>query len=129
MDFNIEEIANLRMIINDYIEGSATANVDLLESIFHSNALMSGYFPNPDTGLMEANISSPQPFFNMLASAPSTPGDGNYRAEITHLAIQGSTAVATLVENNLFGVNFIDNFQLLKDNGRWQIIAKLFHVF
>lgn len=48
-------------------------------------------------------------------------------AEIAAVEVTGRTAVARLVEENLYGMSFVNDFYLLKLDEAWVTTAKLFH--
>lgn len=111
--------ADARAVIDEYVAASAARDVDRLKSIFHPQALMSGYLGD------QSLIGSPQPFFDAVQHAP--PGAKNgYRAEITQIEVTGRVASATLKEQNFLGMNFTDYFHLAKLGGRWTIVSKTF---
>ncbi len=105
-------------VIKEYIAGTVERDVERLQAIFHPNAVMSGYLgPNK-------LIGTPAPFFAHLQANEHGPG---YRSKITHIQVTGRTASATLLEENLYGMSFVNEFHLLDDDGRWTIVSKLFH--
>jgi hypothetical protein len=104
-----------------YVSGSATADVALLESIFHPNAVMVGHMAGQ---LMDGG---PKPFFDMLSAQPSLKSSGaDYRAEIVSIEVDGDVASATLIEDGFFGMSFTDRFHLVRTSGGWVIVSKLF---
>ncbi|WP_420568809.1 nuclear transport factor 2 family protein [Thalassovita sp.] len=111
-------IQAVKTIIADYIKGTADSDPALLKSLFHKSAVMSGYL-GPDLLL-----GGPQPFFDAIAANKVGP---DYTAEITELTVTGRTASATIVEDNLYGLSFINTFHLLHIDGAWTITSKLFH--
>lgn len=111
----------VRQVIQNYIDGSQTGNVDLLKSVFHSKALMSGYLQG------QLGIGSPDPFFDAVSNNPSPEASGaSYTAEITHIEVAGKAASATLVEKDFLGMDFTDFFHLIQEEGQWKIISKTF---
>ncbi len=113
-----DDIAAVKAVVGNYIKGTATSDPALLQSLFHESAVMSGYL-GP-----ELLLGGPRPFFDAIAKNEVGP---DYSGEITELSITGRTATATLVEDNLYGLSFVNAFHLLKIEGRWTITAKLFH--
>ena len=113
-----DDTVSVKAVIADYIKGTSDSDPELLESVFHENAVMSGYL-GPDMLL-----GGPQPFFDAIAQNKVGP---EYQAEITELSVTGRTATATIVEHNLYGLSFVNAFHLLNVNGNWTITSKLFH--
>lgn len=120
---NYKELESVKTVINKYIDGSFKADVDLLKSVFHENARMSGYLGD------QLLIGGPEPFFEDLESRPSMfEKEDPYRAYITYINITGSIASVILYETGFFGnASIEDHFHLIKDKGgEWKIIAKTF---
>jgi len=107
-----------------YIDGTNDADVTLLRSAFHANAVMTGWMGGH---LMEG---TPEPFFQHVANtpAPAKQTGAPYSGRITEVRVLGNTATATLIEDNLYGVDFVDFFHLSRGrDGQWLIVSKLFH--
>ena len=117
------EYAAVRRVLEQYIEGSYTANVPQLKNVFHADALMSGYYEG------ELGIGSPEPFFEELLQVTSSKDAGEeYEAEIAFIHITGTIASAAIVEDNLLGLNYVNHFHLLKIEGEWRIISKIYTI-
>ena len=117
------EYAAVRRVLEQYIEGSYTANVPLLKTVFHADALMSGYYEG------ELGIGSPEPFFEELLQVTSSKDAGEeYEAEVAFIHIAGTIASAAIVEDNLLGLNYVNHFHLLKIEGEWRIISKIYTI-
>jgi 4-oxalocrotonate tautomerase len=113
----------VRGVLQAYVESTRTGNAQRARTLFHPQAIMSGQM---DGG--EVRTGTPEPFFKVLEAHPAaSSGVKSYTGRITAITVAGKTATGTLVEQNLYGYNFIDHFHLLELNGRWQIISKLFH--
>lgn len=108
-------------VIREYEEGTRTRDTDRLRAIFHPNAVMSGYLgPN-------LLVGAPDPFYAHLEANPVDDGVALYTSTTTSVSVTGKTATATTVEDNLFGMSFVNAFHLIGDGGAWTITAKLFH--
>ena len=111
-----------RAVIQEYVDACAAGSAERLRTIFHDNALMSGYM------MGEYLMGSPEPFFKAVENPP--PGadtGGAYQAEITSVEVSGPVASITLKEAGFMGVNFTDYFHLAKVNDEWKIISKTFN--
>lgn len=113
-----DEQTAIKAVIDDYIKGTIERDVALLKTVFHENAVMAGYL---GPGKL---IGSPQPFYDHLEANEHGPG---YASEITSITVTGRTATACLIEQNLYGMRFHNDFHLLNDDGSWKVTAKLFH--
>jgi len=109
----------VRAVIEDYVKGSREGDAVRLRSIFHPDAVMVGYLGGK---LMSG---SPEPFFAHVAQAGPAPE--GYKAEIAAVEVDGRTATATLLESGFAGLDFVDRFHLLEEDGSWRIVSKLFH--
>lgn len=105
-------------VMDAYIAGTKNRDVAGLKAIFHPDALMSGYF-GPDI-----MIGTPQPFFHELAVNEIAP---DYAAHVVSVEVTGNTALGRIVEDNLLGLSFVNDFHLIKMDGAWLIISKLYH--
>lgn len=116
-----DDYASVRTVIENYIEGSFTADTALLKSCFHPKALMSGYYRG------DMDVGSPQTFYDQLESEPSSKSSGDgYQAEISFIHIAGRMASAGLVETNLLGSDYVNYFHLLKIDDGWRIVSKIY---
>jgi len=121
MSNHIKE-ATVRGVIQKYIDGTYNADIPMLESVFHKNAVMNGYLgPN-------LVLADPAPFLEDMASAPSMKSKNDpYKAEIKSIQIEGDVASVALYETGFRGdAALVDFFHLLKTDGEWKIISKLF---
>ncbi len=117
------EYAAVRRVLEQYFEASYTANVPLLKTLFHPDALMSGYYDG------ELGIGTPEPYYEDLMAATSSKDAGEqYEAEIAFIHIAGAIASAGIVEDNLLGLNYVNHYHLLKIEGEWRIISKIYAI-
>ena len=107
--------------VQEYVAACLTGSVERLESIFHPNAVMSGYFQG------EFYLGSPVPFFDEVRDNPSPSETGAaYSAEITTVEVSGDVASVTLKEDGYLGTRFTNWFHLVRLDGRWIIISKAY---
>lgn len=111
-------------VINAYIKGTYTADVKMLESVFHEKARMSGYLGE------DLLIGGPQPFIEDMGSQESMESKGDpYESEIVSKTIVGNIADVVIRESGFRGtLTLEDHFHLINDGSRWWIISKLFTV-
>jgi hypothetical protein len=115
-----EEI-QVHNVVQAYVDACRTGDVTVLRTLFHPNAVMSGYLAG------NRLVGSPDPFFEAVASAPSpASGGADYRSEISEVVVTGKLATATLREQGFLGMDFTNYFQLLEIDGEWKLVAKLF---
>ena len=111
-------------VINAYIQGTYKADVEMLQSVFHAQARMTGYLGD------ELLIGDPQPFIEDIGSQNSMENNGDpYEAEIVSKVVVGNIAEVTIRESGFRGsLKLEDHFHLINDGTRWWIISKLFTV-
>ncbi len=104
--------------IQHYINGAISGNGEEMKATFHESAAVHGYiggdlFSAPVQALFDWNTE------NGAAS--------ELKAEITHIDIVGTVATARLELDNWTGNKFTDLFALLKMDGEWKVMCKVFH--
>ncbi|MEM1159873.1 MAG: nuclear transport factor 2 family protein [Pseudomonadota bacterium] len=105
-------------VMDAYEAGTRNRDVAMLKGAFHENALMSGYLgPN-------LLVGGPEPFYAHLEGNEVEDG---YAARTVHIDVNGNAASARVVEDNLWGMSFVNDFHLVKGEGGWKIVSKLFH--
>jgi putative lumazine-binding protein len=117
-DTAVDDYDAITMVVQQYIDGSASGETSKLEQVFDSDARMYG-------ALGHERIDIPvQELFKMMAQMPMGPA---YRARITAVHQAGDAAVAVVAEDGCWGtVSFVDFFSLAKINGSWKIVNKTF---
>lgn len=116
------EYNDVTNVIAKYVEAVKTGNIDMLADIFHKNAiacgtvngeLVGGSGSNPATEFIKQNGKSPE-----IVSC------------IDVLDMTPTTAVVRLVmEKDAIGADCNAYLTLIKLDGGWTIIAKVFHQF
>ncbi|EOS67001.1 nuclear transport factor 2 family protein [Oscillibacter sp. 1-3] len=119
MNNSVEEV---REVLERYIKGTYTADIPMLESVFHIEARMTGYLGD------QLLIGTPAPFIEDMGSQASMKEQGiPYQAEVRDVEVNGSVAKATVHETGFRGsAELVDHFHLLCENGEWKIISKTF---
>ncbi|HMO81122.1 MAG TPA: nuclear transport factor 2 family protein [Pyrinomonadaceae bacterium] len=102
-----------------YVNGGISGKSDDMRPAFHEGATIYGYigpdlFGGPIQGLFDWN-------------------DGNgpaadLKSEIASIDIEGTIATVRLELDNWTGHRFTDMFTLLKTDGEWKIISKVFYL-
>ena len=113
----------IHQTINFYIEGLREGSVETLKEAFHEQATMCGY-------LGETLLVVPiQGLYDFVSSheAPAKTGE-SFEALVAAIEIAGSVASARITEKSYQGFDFTTFFHLLKIDGRWWIVGKVFNV-
>ena len=106
-------------VVADYVAGMARGDAPLLRRAFHPNAASIGHF---DGGLEWESVEE----FIAACKTEAIAADAAVPAhEIESIAVAGDTAVVRVV-NVWAGLDFRDTLTLLRHEGRWQIVSKVF---
>ncbi len=105
--------------IQTYVSGGISGKSDDMRPVFHEGATIYGYigpdlFGGPIEGLFEWNDGNG--------------GAADLRPSIANIDIEGSIATVRLELDNWTGHRFTDMFTLLKTDGEWKIISKVFYL-
>lgn len=101
-----------------YVNGCATGNAELAKKAFHKDAVMFGYLNGQlCAGSIEALYSA----IEQLGADPAT------KSEVDVMEIVGTAATVRIVLEDWHGLGFTDFHSLVKMDGKWQIVAKIFH--
>lgn len=109
----------IEKIMQDYIEGARTGSSDVLRPIFHDMATVCGYV-GPD--LFAESVEKFYDWHDENGAAASV------KAGDLHIDIEGTAATARFELDNWTGHRFTDFFTLVKIDGRWQIMSKVFYL-
>jgi hypothetical protein len=105
--------------VQHYIDGAVSGKGDDMKPAFHPAATIFGYvgpdlFAGPIQHLFDWNDQN----------GPAT----DLKFRITHIDIAGTVASVRLELDNWTGHRFTDLFTLLKVDGAWKIMNKVFHL-
>ena len=105
--------------LQTYVDGGKSGKGDDMKPAFHDGATIYGYigpdlFGGPIQSLFDWNDGN----------GPAT----ELKSEIANIDIQGTIATARIELDNWTGHKFTDMFTLLKTDGEWKIISKVFYL-
>jgi len=115
----VEEVNAITNIINHYIEGARIGKGETMKPAFHDGATIYGYvgadmFGGPIQGLFDWNDS------NGAAK--------DIQSKITSVDVVGTCANVRVDTDNWTGHRFTDFFNLVKFDGHWKIVSKVFYL-
>lgn len=112
--------AGARAAVNHYLAGHATGNPDEFRAAFHPKAML---YWNRDGAFAERTSA------DYIAGAPGKPADdeAQRRRSIESLDVTGNAAMAKVVLDYPT-VRFTDYLSLVKADGEWKIVNKIFNV-
>jgi|TARA_B110000196_G_C21116688_1_gene650908 hypothetical protein len=117
MNENTAELKSIETILEHYINGAKTGLSKDMRPAFHKDATIFGYVGDD---LFAGSIE-------LLFSWNEENGSAEDLVyEIGHVEIEGTIATARIELNNWHGRRFTDLFTLLKHDGEWKIISKVF---
>ncbi len=107
-------------VLNQYNEGGKQAKSSIMKPAFSEHATIFGV--DADNALVGGPI---QGLFDTIDTAfrPSPEA----RAAITRIDIVGTAANARVDTDDISGFRFTDFFNLLKVDGRWTVVSKIYH--
>jgi hypothetical protein len=114
----IEDFDEITRLVGHYIAGARAGKGALMKPAFHEDATIFGYvgedlFAGPIQGLYDWND----------ANGPAT----DIVTRIASIEIVETIASVRLESDNWTGIRFTDFFNLLKVDGQWKIMNKIFH--
>lgn len=102
-----------------YIDGGKTGQTELMKTAFHSGATMYGHIGPELLG---------GPIQNLFDWNDSNGAAPDLQSHITSIDIMETIAAARVELDNWTGHKFTDMFTLLKVEGEWKIISKVFYL-
>ncbi len=105
-------------VVGKYIEAGRTADSSIMRPVFHENAQMSG--PAED-GAFSGPIQALYDFVD--SNGPAT----DLEMRIVSITISDERAASVVLHADYWhGKNFTDHFQLLRIDGSWKIMSKIY---
>jgi len=107
-------------VLNQYNEGGKQANSALMKPAFSDQATIFGVDDN-------GNLSGGpiEGLFDTIDTAFRPSPDA--QAAVVRVDIVGTAASARIDTDDISGFRFTDFFNLLKINGRWSVVSKIYH--
>ena len=115
----VSERAAIIQVIQHYIDGAKSGRGDDMKPAFHEDATIFGY---AGTDLFGGPIR--QLFDWSDQNGPAT----EIQAQIASIDLVGTAATVRLELDNLSGYRYTDLFTMLKVDGQWKIMNKVFHL-
>ncbi len=114
----VNDYLAVKETIGKYLEAGKQGKSEIMKQAFYKDAIMY----NADKGAIEGGEI--QALFDYIDNNPAA---SEIEADITSVEIAGNVAYARVESNNWHGARFSDMFLLLKDNGEWKILTKVFY--
>lgn len=106
---------------NQYVEGLRIGSAESVAQAFHKDAVMYGFTNGELLG---------GPITNLFDFVKNNGGAPEITTRLDVLAITPTTAVVRVdMENDAIGADYNDYLTLIKMDGVWKVIAKVYHQF
>jgi Putative lumazine-binding len=116
-----QDYAEVVSTVAKYVEGLRVGSADSVAEAFHKEAVMYG-FTNGE--LLGGPIKNLYDFVQQNGTAPEI------KTRVDVLAITPTTAVVRVdMEKDAIGADYTDFHTLIKLDGTWHIIAKVYHMY
>ncbi len=116
---NVSEYDVIAKVVQHYIDGARSGKGDDMKPAFHEDATVFGYVgPDLFAG----------PIQNLFAWNDDNGPATELEDRIASIDVTGIVATVRLELENWIGFRFTDLFTLLKVDGDWKIMNKVFHV-
>ncbi|WP_283190682.1 nuclear transport factor 2 family protein [Pseudomonas sp. PMCC200344] len=117
----VQEYQAIVDVLNKYNEGCKQAKSSIMKPAFSEQATIFGV--DADTKLVGGPI---QELFDAIDNPPFRPSP-EARGAIVRIDIVGTAASARIDTNDVSGFCFTDFFNLLKVEGQWTVVSKIYH--
>lgn len=117
----VQDYEDVLTAMEGYVNGLKTGNVAELKKTFHKDAIMYGHLGND---LSQGSIDNLYTYVEKFGAAP------NIKTNLTVLHKTPTTAVVRIeMEHDAADEDFTDFHSLIKIDGAWKVVAKLFHLY
>ena len=114
--------AEIRALLQDYFDGLHFSDVERLGRVFHASAI----YACATTGTLQSLDMAA--YFAVVARRPSPASLGQPRAdEIVSIEMAGPVTALARVHCAIAPKRFTDLLTLVRVDGAWRILAKVFH--
>ena len=117
----VKDYQAIAEVLNKYIEGCKQARSSIMKPAFSDKATI---FSVDANGKLTGG--SIQELFDAIDKPPFRPSP-EAQSVIVKVDIVGTAASARIDSNDVSGFSFSDLFQLLKVEGKWTIVSKIYH--
>jgi hypothetical protein len=114
----VQEYNAIVEALSKYIEGNAKASSAAMKPAFHEKATIFGFSGQEVFG------PEIQKLYDVIDTFQPSP---KAQAAIARIDIVGTAASARVDSDNVAGTRFTDFFNLLKIDGKWTIVSKIYH--
>ncbi|MET0571168.1 MAG: nuclear transport factor 2 family protein, partial [Pedobacter agri] len=114
----VQDYEEVLEVVNGYVDGLKSGNVEQLGKTFHKDAVMYGHLKD---GLSEGSIDNLYTYVEEFGAAE------NIKTRLDVLHKTSTTAIVRVeMESDAANEDFTDYHSLIKIDGQWKVVAKLF---
>jgi Putative lumazine-binding len=113
----------LQSVISDYFEALYQCDTDLLQKVFHPKAV---YATADETPLLHRTMAEYVPV--VAARVPPASRGEERRDAIDDIQLAGDNTAFARVRCSIGDNDFVDFLTFVRDDGRWQIMSKIFQI-
>ena len=118
---SVQDYDDVISVVGGYVNGLKSGSVAELKKTFHDNAVMYGFTSEK---LLGGSINNLYTYVEARGKAE------NIKTRLDVLPMTPTTAVVRVeMENDAAGGDFTDYHSLIKIDGKWKVVAKLFHLY
>jgi len=115
-----KDIEAISSVIQSYVEGGRKGDASIMKPAFHKNAIIHGIVNGSLFG---------GPIQIMFDWVKDNPPAAKLEAEIVNIDLANTVATARIELSDWNGARYTDQFTLLKENDKWTITSKVFHLY
>jgi len=118
-----EDFSGVVNVIHQYLDGLHHCDVEIFKQVFHPQAI---YATADETPLLYRQMDE---YFAIIAKRQSPASRGEPRNEaIDDLQFAGENTAFARVRCAIADMQFVDFLTLVRTEGRWQIMSKIFQI-
>lgn len=117
------EYNNVRNLVANYVEAIKNGDIDMLAGIFHKNSITCGTV----NGELVGGAAGSNPAIEFIKQNGKSP-ELVYCIDVLDIT-PTSAVVRVITEKDAIGTDCTEYLTLIKQNGEWTIISKVFHQF
>lgn len=118
-----EDYSGVVKVIHQYLDGLHHCDVEIFKQVFHPQAI---YATADETPLLYRQMDE---YFAIIAKRQSPASRGELRSEaIDDLQFAGENTAVARVRCAIADTQFVDFLTLIRTEGRWQIMSKIFQI-
>ncbi len=119
VSIDVHEHDSIAKTLQHYIDGAKSEKGDDMKPAFHKDATIFGYAGADLFG---------GPIQQLFDWSDENGPAAELQAQVASIDLAGTVAIVRLELTNLNGARYTDMFTLLKVDGEWKILSKVFHL-